>query len=629
MISVSDLSFQYGGKTILSGANAALPLGAKVALVGANGTGKSTFLKLIDGLLTPAQGQIDIPQRIKIQRLKQDIPDAQLRVLDVVLSAHEEMAALNTLVDDPTADPLAVADAHNRLYELGAHGAEAKAKRLLRGLGFSEAEIERPIGTFSGGWQMRASLAGLLFSEPDYMLLDEPTNYLDLEGALWLERYLAHYPRGWVLVSHDKDMLNTAPDYILSLSGGAMSLYAGNYDSFIRQKAEQQRLTEKANAKRAAERANMEKFIERFRAKATKARQAQSRIKALARLGEDTVIARDKHIVFHFPDITPLPPPMITLEDASVGYAPEKPVLKNLNLRLDNDDRIALLGPNGRGKSTFAKLLSGRLDALSGSVKRSSKLKIGFFTQHQMDELGGDDTPLAHIARQMPGSVPSQQRARLAQFGFDADMVDRPVASLSGGERARLLFAMICADDPQFLILDEPTNHLDIAAREELAKAITRYNGAVLMISHDRSLLDLCADRLWIVEDGTVKTFDSTLEDYRAQVLAQERAETQTQPGTTSKSRKADRKQAARKRAALAPLRQAATKAEKDYTRLNADAEEVKRKLQNPALYEADNQGEMLSLQKQLGELEAMIEDAELQWLDAQEAYENALESAD
>lgn len=623
MISVSNLSFNYSGKSILSGASASLPQGAKVALVGANGAGKSTFLKIIDGLLSPSLGEIKIPKRTRIQRLKQDIPEASQTVLEVVLSAHEEMASLQALIEHPDADPMEAADAHNRLYELGAHSAESKASRILRGLGFSEEELYRPIGTFSGGWQMRASLAGLLFSEPDYMLLDEPTNYLDLEGALWLERYLSTYPRGWVLVSHDKDMLNSAPTHILHLTGGAMSLFTGNYDSFAKQYAEQQRLTEKANQKLAAERANMEKFIERFRAKASKAKQAQSRVKALARLGNETQIAVEKRIAFHFPEVTPLPPPMITLEDTSVGYEAGKPILTDLNLRIDNDDRIALLGPNGRGKSTFAKLLTGRLEAMAGTIKRSGKLKIGFFTQHQMDELGTDETPLTHMGRLLPRQVPSQHRARLARFGFDADMVDRSVVSLSGGERARLLFAMICAEDPQFLILDEPTNHLDIATREELAKAIGRYRGAVLMISHDPSLLGLCADRLWVVEDGTVKSYDGTLEDYRDQILKDDKSGGKSAAKTT-KSKKEARQEAAQKRAALAPLKKAIANAEKKHQRLTQEAAALKEKLADPALYEAEDQSDFLRLQKQLGDIENKMDEAETAWLEAQDAYEAA-----
>lgn len=623
MISVSNLSFNYSGKSILSGASASLPQGAKVALVGANGAGKSTFLKIIDGLLTPNLGEIKIPKRTRIQRLKQEIPDAHLSVLDVVLGAHEEMATLQALIDAPDADPMDAADAHNRLYELGAHSAESKASRILRGLGFSEDEMNRAIGTFSGGWQMRASLAGLLFSEPDYMLLDEPTNYLDLEGALWLERYLSTYPRGWVLVSHDKDMLNSAPSHILHLTGGAMSLYTGNYDSFAKQFAEQQRLTEKANQKLAAERANMEKFIERFRAKASKAKQAQSRVKALARLGNETQISVEKRIAFHFPDITPLPPPMITLEDTSVGYEADKPILTELNLRIDNDDRIALLGPNGRGKSTFAKLLTGRLEEMSGHIKRSGKLKIGFFTQHQMDELGTDETPLSHMGRLLPRQLPSQHRARLARFGFDADMVDRSVVSLSGGERARLLFAMICADDPQFLILDEPTNHLDIATREELAKAIGRFRGAVLMISHDPSLLDLCVDQLWVVEDGTVKPYTGTLDDYRDQILKDDKGAGKSS-SKPSKSKKEARKEAAEKRAALAPLKKTIAAAEKTHQHLTHEAQSLKARLEDPALYEAEDQSNFLKLQKQLGDLENKINEAEMAWLEAQDAYENA-----
>lgn len=623
MISVSNLSFNYGGKAILSGANASLPQGAKVALVGANGAGKSTFLKLVDGLLTPTLGEIEIPRRTRIQRLKQDIPESTLTVLEVVLGSHVEMAAQQALIDDPNADPMDVADAHNRLYELGAASAESKASRILRGLGFTEAELSRPIGTFSGGWQMRASLAGLLFSEPDYMLLDEPTNYLDLEGALWLERYLSTYPRGWVLVSHDKDMLNIAPTHILHLTGGEMSLYTGNYDSFAKQFAEQQRLTEKSNEKLAAERANMEKFIERFRAKASKAKQAQSRVKALARLGEASQISIEKRIAFHFPEIEKLPPPMITMDDASVGYEEGKPIISGLNLRFDNDDRIALLGPNGRGKSTFAKFLTGRLEAMEGSIKRSGKLKIGFFTQHQMDELGTDETPLTHMGRLLPRQLPSQHRSRLARFGFDADMVDRSVTSLSGGERARLLFAMICAEDPQFLILDEPTNHLDIATREELAKAIGRYKGAVLMISHDRSLLDLCADQLWVVEDGTVKRFEGTLEDYRTQVLKDDKTTTKSS-SKSGKSKKEARKEAAQKRASIAPLKKQIAAAEKTFDHLTKDAQQLKDKLADPALYDAEDQSPVQALQKKLGEIETRMAAAEAAWLQAQETYEEA-----
>lgn len=623
MISVSNLSFNYSGKSILSGASASLPQGAKVALVGANGAGKSTFLKIIDGLLSPSLGEIKIPKRTRIQRLKQEIPEASQSVIDVVLGAHLEMASLQALIEQPDADPMEVADAHNRLYEIGAHSAESKASRILRGLRFSEEEMHRPIGTFSGGWQMRASLAGLLFSEPDYMLLDEPTNYLDLEGAMWLERYLCTYPRGWVLVSHDKDMLNTAPTHILHLTGGAMSLYTGNYDSFAKQFAEQQRLTEKSNVKLAAERANMEKFIERFRAKASKAKQAQSRVKALARLGNETQITIEKRIAFNFPKVDPLPPPMITLDEVSVGYEPGKPILQGLDMRIDNDDRIALLGPNGRGKSTFAKLLTRRLEAMTGSLRSSNKLKIGFFTQHQMDELGSDDTPLTHMARKLPRQLPSQHRARLAQFGFDADMVDRSVVSLSGGERARLLFAMICAEDPQFLILDEPTNHLDIATREELAKAIGRYKGAVLMISHDRSLLDLCADRLWVVEDGTIKAFEGTLDDYRDQVLKDDKAQGKS-GGKPNKSKKEARKEAAQKRAALAPLKKKIAAAEKKHTQLTQQAETLKESLKDPSLYEGDDQSKAQALQKQLGDLENQMDLAEAAWLNAQETYDTA-----
>ncbi|MEO0412461.1 MAG: ABC-F family ATP-binding cassette domain-containing protein [Pseudomonadota bacterium] len=625
MIRFDDIHFSYSGKPVLTGASAALPAQAKVALVGPNGAGKSTLLKLIDGTLQASQGDLDVPARVRLKRLEQSIPDPSLSVLDVVIRAHDELYGLRQFVEDHSRDPAELADAHSRLYELGDASADAKAASILNGLGFSASDLTRPISDFSGGWQMRASLAGILFAEPDYMLLDEPTNYLDLEGALWLENHLASYPRGWVLISHDRDMLSTTPTHILHMTGGKTTLYTGQYERFVEQWAARKAQSDKAAAKLAAKKAHMEKFVERFRAKASKAKQAQSRVKALEKLGTVETYSEDGTSEFSLPDISPLPPPIITLEQASAGYVPSQPVIKGLNMRIDQDDRIALLGPNGRGKSTFAKLLAGQLQAMDGTVRRASKLKIGFFTQHQVDVLDGEETPLTLIARALPKVPPTKLRARLAQFGFDADMADRPSSTLSGGQRARLLFAIICADNPQMLILDEPTNHLDIASREHLARAIGAYEGAVLIISHDRSLIDLCADRLWVVEDQTVKRFDDSLEAYRRKVLQGDSSTKSDKSALSAGERKAQRKQAAQRRKSLAPLRMAVSDTEKTMDRIARQAEAMRNTLADPALYTAADQSKAIALQKELGDLESQLAQAEEAWMAATERYEAAM----
>ncbi|MEM7568680.1 MAG: ABC-F family ATP-binding cassette domain-containing protein [Pseudomonadota bacterium] len=629
MIRFDNIHFSYSGKPVLTGASAALPNQAKVALVGPNGAGKSTLLKLIDGTLHAAQGDLEVPSRVRLKRLEQSIPDPSLTVLDVVIRAHDELYKLRRLVEDHSQDPDVLADAHSRLYELGDGAADAKAASILSGLGFSTSDLSRPIGDFSGGWQMRASLAGILFAEPDYMLLDEPTNYLDLEGALWLENHLASYPRGWVLISHDRDMLSTAPSHILHMSGGKTTLYTGQYERFLAQWSARKAQTEKEAAKLAAKKAHMEKFVERFRAKASKAKQAQSRLKALEKLGSVETFNEDGTVEFTLPQIAPLPPPIITLEGASAGYEPGKPVIKDMSLRIDQDDRIALLGPNGRGKSTFAKLLSGQLSAMGGSVRRASKLKIGFFTQHQVDVLDSEASPLTLLARHLPDLPPAKLRARLAQFGFDADMAERPSGTLSGGQRARLLFAIICADNPQMLILDEPTNHLDIASREHLARAISAYEGAVLIISHDRSLVDMCADRLWVVEDQTVKRFDDSLDAYRKKVLQGDTAQKADKSQLSASERKAQRKEAAQRRKSLAPLRIAVKETERAMEALSLKTEQLRTKLADPALYDSADQSKAIALQKDLGTLETQLAQAEEAWMAATERYEAAMAEAE
>ena len=522
MLQISALTYRIGGRLLLEGATASLPEGHKVGLVGRNGTGKTTLLKLILGELSPEAGSIGLPRNARIGTVAQEAPGGPESLLDTVLSGDAERSAL--LREAETAhDPHRIADIQTRLADIGSHGAPARAARILAGLGFSEETQQGPCSALSGGWRMRVALAAALFGAPDVLLLDEPTNYLDLEGTIWLKSYIKDYPHTILMVSHDRDLLNDAVDEILHLDRGKLTIYDGNYDNFERQRREKQALTAKLKKKQDEQRSHMEAFVERFRYKASKARQAQSRLKALAKLQPIAGMVDDRVAPFLFPNPEkPVAPPAARWEKASVGYG-DKTVLRGITLRLDPDDRIALLGANGNGKSTFAKLLCGKLKVSSGVMEAPPRLTFGYFAQHQLDEVDAGRTPYEYFASLMPDATQAQRRARLGAYGFGAALADSKCVTLSGGEKARLLFALATFHAPHVLILDEPTNHLDIDSREALIHAINDYEGAVILISHERHLIETCVDRLWLVHDGTVKPFDGDMDDYTDLVLGRGR----------------------------------------------------------------------------------------------------------
>jgi ATP-binding cassette subfamily F protein 3 len=501
-------------------ASASLPPGARTGFVGRNGTGKTTLFRLVSGEIAPESGSLDWPRRARIGRVEQEAPGGPGKLVDFVLAADVERAAL--LEEAETAsDPHRIADIHTRLADIESHSAPSRAAAILSGLGFDEAAQNRALSEFSGGWRMRVALAAVLFSRPDLLLLDEPTNYLDLEGTLWLVDYLKKYPATVLVISHDRDLLDEVCDHTLHLDRGKLTLYRGGYTEFDRQRREKQVLAQKAARKQEDQRKHLQAFVDRFRAKASKAKQAQSRIKMLEKLQPIALIEDSDVLAFDLPSPErELSPPIIAMEKASVGYG-ERTVLSRLNLSISNDDRIGLLGSNGNGKSTFAKLVAGRLDKMGGAIVRSSKLDVGFFAQHQVDDLEPEGTPYTHVARKMPGAPEAKIRARAARMGFPNVKADTRVGELSGGEKARLLMGLCSFHGPHLLIMDEPTNHLDIDSRAALIEAINEYEGAIILVSHDRYLLEACADRLWLVADGTVKTFEGDMDEYRRYVLDQ------------------------------------------------------------------------------------------------------------
>ena len=522
MLHINNIVFRIEGRLLLDQATAALPQGHKVGLVGRNGSGKSTLLKLITGEWHAEAGSISVPRNARIGTVAQEAPGGDSSLLETVLAADRERADL--LAEAETArDPHRISEIQMRLADIDAHSAPARAATILAGLGFSEAQQAAPCSALSGGWRMRVALAAALFAAPDVLLLDEPTNYLDLEGVIWLQNYLRNYRHTVLIVSHDRDVLNEAVDAILHLQNGKLTLYQGGYDSFERQRREKQALQLKARKKQEDARRHMEAFVERFRYKASKARQAQSRLKALARLEPIAELIDEQMAGFIFPNPEkPLNPPLVRFEDVSAGYD-GKPVLRKIDLRIDGDDRIALLGANGNGKSTFAKLLCGRLAPLGGAMRHHKRLEVGYFAQHQLDELKPDWSPYDYFRDLMPDATEAQRRARLGSYGFGIQLANTKAANLSGGEKARLLFALAAFHGPHILVLDEPTNHLDVDARQALVLALNEYEGAVILISHDRHLIEASADRLWLVDGGTVQPFEDDLEAYTKLILSRAR----------------------------------------------------------------------------------------------------------
>ena len=622
---LDSVSYSIAGRGLLERASLMVDPGRRIGLIGRNGAGKSTLLKLIAGELQVDGGTIRLGQRVRLGYVAQEAPGGDITPLEVVLKADAERTALLAEAEDETVAHDRIAEIHDRLLTIGADAAPARAAAILSGLGFSTEWQARPMSSFSGGWRMRVALAAVLFSAPDLFLLDEPTNHLDLEATLWLEQYLGKFPGAVLLVSHDRQLLDRAVEAIAHLDGGKLTLTPGGFAEYIRIKTEKALQQGRAAERVAEQRAHMQKFVDRFRASATKARQAQSRIKALERMPQIESVVEDKVTRFSFPEPNKLAPPMLSLDGVNIGYD-GKPVLTGVSLRVDMEDRIALLGTNGNGKSTLAKLLAGRLEPLSGRQFRTGNLRVGYFAQHQEEDLVAGETPYDHLSRALPKATPSQVRAQAARFGLDADRVNTKVGAMSGGERARLLLALATRDAPHLLILDEPTNHLDIDARDALVRALAEFEGAVLLISHDPYLVDLVADRLLLVADGKVTALEGDLKSYAASVTE---GSSSSGGGSRDNSRKNERadskKERAEARSKTAPLRQAVKDAELRLAKLNAERALLEQKLADPGIYAPGKAKDLTYINQRIATIKRETDSAEQAWLEAEAALEAAV----
>ena len=619
MLNLNGITVRLGGRTILDRATAALPPYGRIGLIGRNGAGKSTLMKVMIGSLEADDGSLEMPKGTRIGYIAQEAPAGDSTPFDTVLAADTERAALMAESEQEGLDPDRMAEVHERLIAIDAYTAPARASRILVGLGFDEDMQGQPLDSFSGGWKMRVALASLLFSQPDLLLLDEPSNHLDLEATLWLENFLKGYPAMMVVISHERDLLNNVVDHILHLDNGQVTLYSGGYDSFERQRAERAAQLAAAKASQDAQRAKLQEYVARNSARASTAKQAQSRAKALARMQPIAAMAEDPTLSFDFPSPDELKPPLVTLDLASVGYTEGKPILQRLNLRIDPDDRIALLGRNGNGKTTLARLLAAQLTPMEGQMSASGKMRVGYFTQYQVEELDGDDTPLEHMTQQMKGASPGAVRAQLGRFGFSGAKATTKVGKLSGGERARLALALITRDAPHMLILDEPTNHLDVDAREALVQALNEYEGTVVLVSHDRHMLELTADRLVLVDGGTATEFSGTIEDYTDFILGKGPAKEKM----SKADRKEDKKAAAASREAQAKLKRDVSDAEADLAKLEVVLSAIDRAMLDPV--SAANEYKNLTmgeLSQCRGKIVAAQEAAEAKWVAASEALE-------
>jgi ATP-binding cassette subfamily F protein 3 len=646
MLQIENLTYRIGPRVLLDETSASIPAGHCVGLVGRNGTGKTTLLRLITHQIEVDEGSISVPPRWRIGITSQEAPEGQGTLVEAVLAADAELSELTAEAETAT-DPDRISYIYERLAEKEAHSAPARAARILAGLGFDEAAQQRSLGEFSGGWRMRVMLASLLFTQPELLLLDEPTNHLDLEAALWLEDYLRGYDGTILIVSHDRGLLNRVAREILHLEGGKLTLYQGGYDRFEATRRMRLDQNERARAKQDIQRAHIQKFVDRFRYKATKARQAQSRIKMLERMEPIPEYSDGARVTFDFPDpVPPLSPPLFSVLNASVGYD-GSPVLSDLSLRLDEDDRVALLGANGNGKSTLMRLLAGRLKEMSGTVTAAPKLRVGYFAQHQTEELDMNATPVIELSRKRPDDRDEQLRNQLGRFGFSQQRADTKVANLSGGEKARLLFALMTCEKPHILLLDEPTNHLDVDSRQALIQAINSFAGAVVIVSHDPHVIELTADRFWLVANGRVSGYDGDMDTYRQLLLAGAKKASKKKesvadtapdaapealqevlPDVPAVDRREQRKQAAEKRQTLAPLRKQIQRIEKNVAKFQAEKAEIQRKMADPTLYDGDS-SKLVDLQRDLGWISRQLDEAEANWLGLQEELEGASAVAD
>ncbi|WP_421760352.1 ATP-binding cassette domain-containing protein [Devosia sp.] len=624
MLTITDLTYRIQGRALFENASVVLPTGSKTGFVGKNGTGKTTLFQLILKQISPEGGSIEVVKKARIGAVAQEAPAGSISVLDVVLSADKERTAL--LAEAETAhDPHRIGDIHTRLAEIDAHTAEARAATILKGLGFEKDRQMAPTSELSGGWRMRVALAGVLFSQPDLLLLDEPTNYLDLEGTLWLEKYLATYPYTVFMISHDRDLLNKSVNSIVHLEHKKLTFYKGNYDTFEETRRMQMELNNKSREKTIDQIAHLQKFVDRFKAKASKAKQAQARVKMIAKLKPPAAMFDESSAPFTFPNPKKEPAsPMLTFDGVSVGYG-DKVILRHITNRIDPDDRIALIGVNGNGKSTFAKLLAGDLKPMGGEMRKGKGLDIAYFAQHQLDKLKPEWTPFEHIVELMPYDSEAKRRSRVAQMGLTTSRMETKVKNLSGGERARLLLGLITFGGPSMLILDEPTNHLDIDSRDALVAALNDYQGAVLIISHDRHLIDATVDKLWIAQNGTIEEFDEDLDTYQRLLTQNSNGKGKKDKGGPApvEDRKLVRQDAAAKRAEVAPLRKSIKDAEQKIARLKTELARVDAILADPKIYDGAPERVIL-LGKDKARFEGDIAKIEESWLEMSAALEEA-----
>ena len=626
MLKLTDITLHIVGRPLLENASLTLPKGARAGLVGRNGCGKTTLFKAITKDHPTETGSIELARGWRIGQVAQEAPGTEENLLEIVLKADEELTSLQAQAETET-NPERIAEIQSRLTDIDAHSAEARAATILSGLGFDSAAQQRPASSFSGGWRMRVALASVLFSQPDLLLLDEPTNYLDLEGTLWLENYISRYPGTVLIISHDRDLLNTAVDTIIHMEGHKLNLYKGGYDAFEKLRAEQRELAEKTRAKVEAQAAHMQAFVDRFRYKASKAKQAQSKLKAIAKLRPPALLEETGTMPIVFPDPERISAsPMIKLENVNCGYDLETVILSGVKLNIDADDRIALLGANGNGKSTFAKLLSERLPHVDGTIVKAPKIKVAMFAQHQMDDLHADQTPVDHIRPLMPHAGEAKVRAKVAQLGLNHERMETKCANLSGGEKARLLLGLCTFHGPDLLILDEPTNHLDVGAREALVHGINAFKGAVILISHDRHLIDATMDRLWLVHDGKVGAYDGDMEAYRKLVLnisRKQNSEKNTH-GDKPKTKHQTKKEAAEKRANLTHIRTEISKKEKQIQKLEEALRKLDSSLSTPGIYE-NYPEKATKFAKQRAAAQGMLVQVEEEWLELSGQLEEAL----
>ena len=621
MLNLNAITVRLGGRTILDRAAAALPPRSRVGLIGRNGAGKSTLMKVMIGQLDPDEGSCDMPRDTRLGYIAQEAPSGTATPFDTVLEADKERAELMAEADH-THDPDRLGHIYERLTAIDAYTAPARAARILVGLGFDEEMQGRPLDSYSGGWKMRVALAALLFSNPDLLLLDEPSNHLDLEATLWLENFLKAYRGTVVVISHERDLLNNVVDYILHLEGGKVTLYPGGYDAFERQRAERLAQLESARAKQQAEREKLQDYVARNSARASTAKQAQSRAKALARMQPIAAAIEDPTLHFGFPSPAELRPPLITMDMASVGYD-DTPILRRVNLRIDPDDRLALLGRNGNGKTTLARLIAAQLAPMEGQMQSSSKMNVGYFTQYQVEELDVTDTPLEHMTRVMKGATPGAVRAQLGRFGFSGERAVQKVGSMSGGERARLALALITRDAPHLLILDEPTNHLDVDSREALVQALNDYSGAVVIVSHDRHMIELVADRLVLVDNGTAQPFDGSLDDYTDIILRKADGNGSGGGDAPKVDRKAEKRNAAEWREKQKAAKNAVSRAEKEMAALAAERSRIDQALFDPkSASGAEAKMTSSELMVKRAAVEKKLETAEEVWMEASAALE-------